>query len=163
MNGQVGRLIHRINTEQAGDIQSGRWPMGLELIDLDPASTLEVLGVHHAAERKLAGSRRRGRSWRAWPRRSGHRGTRPIHVHGSFAGGIEAQILIPLFDNAIEHGAEADAVHPGANAHRSAWLLAGGAAPSPAGRQRRRHPVQVAEGGIDDSSLAWTANKIGER
>ena len=60
MDRKVGRLLHWINPEQAGDVESSREAMRLQLIDLHPAPTLEVLGIEVSAERNLARGRRRG-------------------------------------------------------------------------------------------------------
>ena len=95
MDGKIGRLLHWINPEQPGDVESSRQAMRLQLIDLHPAPTLEVLGIEVSAERNLARGIRRGSAHGKHRcdgkiiRRSG-----PINTHVALPGGIEAQIPV---------------------------------------------------------------------
>ena len=56
VNSEIRRLGQWVHAERTGDIESGRGTMCVQTIDLDPAPTLEVLGVDRSAERKLAGN-----------------------------------------------------------------------------------------------------------
>ena len=131
--------------------------MRLQLIDLDSASALEVLGIHRSAERKQAGSGRLSGTLIASTAADGKvvRRARPIDVHGSFARRIEAQIPIVRWDYALEDGGQAHAVHPGANVHHLG--------PRCLRRTVGRAPVEKAKGGVDDPALARAADQVGER
>ena len=55
VDGEIGRPLDRIHTQQAGDLEVGRGTIRLQSIDLNFTSALEVLGIHSSTERKQPG------------------------------------------------------------------------------------------------------------
>ncbi len=163
MDREVGRPLDRIHAEQAGDVEGGRRAMRFQLIDLNSASALEVLGIHRATDRDLAGSGDCGNTHGQDGRdRKVIRRARPIDIDGSLARRIETQ------NSDIRRSAtlsstvrQTHTAHPGANVS-STWrpgqllLCAGGGIVG-------RAPVEKAKGRIDNPALARAANQIGER
>ena len=155
VNGEIGRLGQWIHAERTGDIESRRGAMCVQVIDLDPAPALEVLGVDRSAKRKLAGSgfirdahAEDGRD------RKVIRAPGPIDIDDSVPGCVEAQVPPMNGNHAVEHGGQANAAHLGANAHHlSSWGFR---------RTKRRVPVQIAKSRLHNPALPRACHQIGK-
>ena len=158
MNRKVGRLTERVHPERAGGVEGGRRTMRLQLIDLDPASALEVLGIHRAAERNLArGNRRAEHSSRALAA-TVRSSTEP--VQSTFT--VPSPAVSKPKSRYPGSATLCNTVLRRTPCTRACMAMICRLA---AGRRQvvGRAPVEEAKVGIDDPALAWAGDQSGER
>ncbi len=118
MNVQARRLVQRPDAQRAAHVHLGCRAVRLQLANLHPPGSLEILGLNISAQRQLA----------RWIfRRSIHREQRrdgqvvgctcPVNVHLAHTRGVESIAAIARIGQAVEQGRQPYLVYLGANVH----------------------------------------------